>query len=303
MCAAFPSVSPAQTGFIPVTNARLYYRVIGRGQPLLVLHGGPDFDHTYLLPDMDRLSGPFRLIYYDQRGRGRSAGGVQPEEVTMRSEVEDLESVRKYFELESAAVVGHSWGALLALEYALQHPQRVSHLILLNTAPVSHEDYLLLRQDRRTRAAADIEKLKVLALDARYRQGDPATVAAYYRIHFRAALKHPEHLETVIQRLRSSFAQEGILKARAIEKHLLNETWLSSEYDLLPKLQHLTIPTLIIHGEDDFIPVECAAHVAQAIPGARFALLKECGHFSYLECPEEACEQIRSFFQINNSSS
>jgi proline iminopeptidase len=303
MCSALQLIPPnTQEGFVSVRNARLYYRGIGQGQPTIILHGGPDFDHRYLLPDMDRLSNTFRLIYYDQRGRGKSAENVQPEDVTMRSEIEDLESLRKYFELDSVVLVGHSWGGVLAMEYALRHPDRVSHLILMNTAPASHDDYLMLRQDRHTRAAADIEKLKARAVDAKYREGDPDTVAAYYRIHFRAALKKPEHLETVIRRLRSSFTKAGILNARAIEKRLMDETWLSSEYDLLPRLQRLHTATLVIHGEDDFIPVECAAHVAEAIPGARFSSLKECGHFSFLECPDEVQKEINEFYYMNNIS-
>lgn len=288
--------TPPREGYIPVGNAKLYYRETGQGQPLLILHGGPDFDHTYLLPDMDRLSDGFRLIYYDQRGRGKSAENVQPEEVTIQSEVEDIEALRKYFQLETMAVLGHSWGGVLALEYALHHPNHVSHLILMNAAPVSHEDYLLLRQDRRERSPADIEKLKALFSDAKYQEGGPDAVAAYYRIHFRAALLQPRHLEKVIRSLRASFTKEGILKARLIEKRLVHETWLSSEYNLLPKLEGLHIPTLVIYGDHDFIPVDCAAHIAQAIPGARFVVLKECGHFSYLECPDEVRREIDKFF-------
>src|SRR5712692_491665 len=114
---------------IPVGNASLYAREIGRGQPIIVLHGGPDFDHSYLLPDLDRLADAFRLIYYDQRGRGRSADDVQPEDVTLTSDIDDLDRVRQHFHLQSPALLGHSWGTVLALEYALRHPEQVSHLI------------------------------------------------------------------------------------------------------------------------------------------------------------------------------
>ncbi len=286
-------------GYIPVGDTKLYYREIGHGHPLLIFHGGPDFDHTYLLPEMDRLSDRFRLIYYDQRGRGKSAENVQPEEVTIESEVKDIEALREYFQLETLAVLGHSWGAVLALEYALRHPQRVSRLILMNAAPVSHEDYLLLRRDRRARSPDDIEQLQILFSEAKYQAGDPDTVAVYYRIHFRAALRQPEHLEKVIHSLRASFTKEGILKARAVEKQLMHETWLSNEFDLLPELSQLDIPTLVMHSDHDFIPVECAAHIAQAIPQARFVLLKECGHFSYLECPREVRKEIDRFFGNN----
>lgn len=298
MCAAFQSEQSApREGTIPVRNADLYYREIGQGQPLIILHGGPDFDHRYLLPDMDRLSDRFRLIYYDQRGRGKSAVSVLPEDVSLQSEIEDLEILREYFQLDSVALLGHSWGGVMAMEYALHHSDRVSHLILMNTAPASADDFIRLQQHRRKRAAADLEKLNTLASDGEYLQGDPATVAEYYRIHFGATLRQPEHLETLINSLRSSFTKEVILKAREIEKRLLNETWLSNEYNLLPRLEGLSIPTLIIHGEYDHIPVDCAVHVAEAIPTAHFALLKDCGHFSYLECPNEVRAEIVDFFK------
>jgi proline iminopeptidase len=289
----------AREGTISVKNAELYYREVGQGQPIIILHGGPDFDHTYLLPDMDRLSNTFHLIYYDQRGRGKSATNVQPEEVSIESEMQDLERVREHFELESVSVLGHSWGGLLAMEYALRHPKHVSHLILMNTAPASADDFVLLLQHRGQRPAADVARLNALSADARYQEGDPDAVAEYYRNHFRATLRQEEHLEKLIESLRSSFTKEGILKARKIEERLIHETWLSSEYNLMPDLQQLTMPALIIHGDHDHIPVECAAHIAEAIPGTRFALLKECGHFSYLEYPDDVRKELIDFFRAN----
>jgi proline iminopeptidase len=306
MCASFrPNQAVPREGYVAVKNsdpslrstASIYYRDMGQGQPVIILHGGPDFDHSYLLPDMDRLSDSFRLIYYDQRGRGKSAANVRPEDVTIQSDVEDLESLRKYLKLESATVLGHSWGGLLAMEYALRHPDRMSHLVLMNTAPASRDDYMLFRQERRKNAAADVEKLTAMSSTARYQEGNVETDLDYYRIHFRATIRQPEHLERVIKSLRSYFTKEGILKAREIEDRLMNETWLSSEYDLLPELKRLSVPTLVIHGDYDFVPVECAVHIAQAIPEARFVLLRDCGHFSYIECPDEVRKAIATFFR------
>ncbi|HXQ35123.1 MAG TPA: alpha/beta fold hydrolase [Anaerolineales bacterium] len=268
MCAKLSNQHAIREGYVRAENANLYFREIGHGQPIIILHGGPDFDHTYLLPDLDRLSDSFRLIYYDQRGLGKSADNVQPVDVTLQSDVEDMEYIREHFQLESFSVLGHSWGGVLAMKYAIRHPEHVSHLILMSTAPASHGDYILLREDRRMRAPANIEMLKARSTDAMYQKGDPDTEAAYYRIHFNAALRQPEHLEEVIKRLRSSFTTEGILKAREIEERLMHETWLSSDYDLLPRLKQLGISTLVIHGDYDIVPVECAIHLAQAIPGA-----------------------------------
>jgi pimeloyl-ACP methyl ester carboxylesterase len=76
----------------------------------------------------------------------------------------------------------------------------------------------------------------------------------------------------------------------------MNETWLSDQYDLLPKLEILRIPTLVIYGDHDFIPAECAAHIARAIPKAHLVTLKDCGHFSYLECPDAVRKDIQDSF-------
>jgi proline iminopeptidase len=131
---------------VPVPGASLYARTIGQGRPMIVLHGGPDFDQAYLLPDLDRLKDVFQLIYYDQRGRGRSADNVQPPDVTLSSDIEDIDRVRRHFRLDAPVILGHSWGTVLALEYARRYPTRVSHLVLMNPAPVSAKDFALLRE-------------------------------------------------------------------------------------------------------------------------------------------------------------
>ena len=244
---------------------------------------------------MDRLSDTFRLIYYDQRGRGKSAGNVQPEDVSIESEIDDLEGLREYCQLDSVAVLGHSWGGVLAMEYAIRQPHRVSHLILMNAAPASHDDLILFRQERRKLEAGNLEELKVLSATAQYEAGDLETDAEYYRIHFRATLRQPEHLERVVKSLRLSFTPESIRKARAIENRLYGQTWLLSQYDLLPKLERLSIPALVIRGDYDFVPAACAEHIAQAIPGARLVVLRECGHFAFLERPDEVRKALAGF--------
>ena len=84
----------ARERYLTRGTARLYVREIGRGEPIVVLHGGPDFDHEYLLPDMDRLADSFRLVYYDQRGRGRSFSGRPADEVDLAGEIDDLDAIR-----------------------------------------------------------------------------------------------------------------------------------------------------------------------------------------------------------------
>ena len=129
---------------LPVGAASLYAREVGRGRPLIVLHGGPDFDQAYLRPELDELADTYRLIYYDQRGRGQSAENVRPEDVTLASDLEDLDKVRRYFRLDAPVLLAHSWGTVLALEFALRNPTLVSHLVLMNPARVSQAQVAML---------------------------------------------------------------------------------------------------------------------------------------------------------------
>jgi proline iminopeptidase len=283
-------------GSAPVENATLFYREIGQGRPIIIIHGGPDFDHTYLLPDMDRLSDSYRLIYYDQRGRGKSAPETHPHTVSLKTEVEDLEGLRKHLQLDSVVVLGHSWGGLLAMQYAIHYPQRVSHLILMNTASASQADYQILRKEVLGRKSVYQNEINAITSTAEYQEGDPDAVTAYYRIHYQVTIKQPEHLERLMVNMRANFTKDAILRGRAIEDQLYKETWLSREFDFFPDLKQLTTPTLVIHGDYDFVPAECAEHIAESIPGAHFVLLKDCGHFSYLESPDEVRQALADFF-------
>jgi proline iminopeptidase len=297
-----PELPAVRTSFIGEGLSRLYVRDLGRGLPIVVVHGGPDFDHEYLLPDLDRLAGRYHLVYYDQRGRGRSFSGQSPEHVTIASETDDLDRVREWTTHARIAVLGHSWGGLLALEYAIRHPDRVSHLIVLNPAPVSHQDALTFgRSLTAGRTPQQTARMDALRTDPAYMAGDIAADAEYHRIHFSTAVRVPAHLDQVIRRLRLGFTPEGLVAARRIEAALYGQTWSREGYDLLPALRSLRNPTLVIHGDHDFIPVEVARRIASAIPDARLAILQDCGHFAYLEQPELVEAAISNLLDASGS--
>jgi proline iminopeptidase len=284
--------STAREGRFAARGAELYYRDIGRGMAILAIHGGPDFDHQYLLPELDRLADSRRLVYYAQRGRGASLGNVRPKDVTLASEIEDVDALRAHLGLESVALLGHSWGGVLAMEYAIRHPERTSHLILMSTGPASADDYAFLREERLRTTPHDMERLLALSATKEYRAGDVAADLAYYRVHFQSTLPSPELRERLVQSLRTNFTPAGILAARGIEERLMHETWRSRGYDLFPQLARLHVPTLVLYGERDLVPVECARRIAEAIPGARFVRLGGVGHFAYLEAPEAVREIV-----------
>lgn len=120
-------------GFCQVNDdVDLFYRTVGEGdQTVVFLHGGPGFCLEYLLPDVQPLARNRRLLLYDQRSSGRSTLIRDPSRNTVDDMVEDLEAIRKSFELSELTLVGHSWGSLLAGLYAVEYPSNVNRMVLI----------------------------------------------------------------------------------------------------------------------------------------------------------------------------
>ena len=195
-------------------------------------------------------------------------------------------------------MIGHSWGAVLALEYALRHPTRVSHLILMNPAPVSASDLAVFRKSYLDQLGADMDQQRAISGSPAYQAGDPDAVAARYRIHFKHALRRSADYERLMATMKTGFVsqgKEGILLARAVEDRLMLDTWQKPGYDLQPHLRRLNIPTLVVTGADDFIPVAISSHIAAAIPGAKLVTIPGCGHFGYLECAADVRSALAAF--------
>ena len=99
-----------------------------------------------------------------------------------------------------------------------------------------------------------------------------------------------------------SQGKNGIVKARAVEDQLVRDTWQLAGYDLIPKLRSLRIPTLIIAGAHDFIPVEIAERITRAIPSAKLVTIRDCGHFAYLECAIEVRKALDDFVRATGGT-
>ena len=121
---------------VELNGVRIYTRRVGDGPPVVVLHGGPGAHHDYLLPQYDRLALGRTLLYYDQRGGGRSPV-PRDTPVGWREHVADLEALRDRWGLERVTLLGYSWGGLLAVLYALEHPARIGRLALVSSAPIT----------------------------------------------------------------------------------------------------------------------------------------------------------------------
>src|SRR5438034_10135244 len=107
----------------------------------------------------------------------------------------------------------------------------------------------------RRKLGADMDRQREIVASAAYKEGEPETVAARYRLHFKPALKRPEDYEKLMARMKAGFisqGKEGIVKARAVENRLMRDTWEADGYDLLPRLRTRRIPAVGISGDHDF---------------------------------------------------
>lgn len=286
----------AREHYLPVSTGRLYARQLGAGRPLVVLHGGPALDHQYLLPEMDALASDFAVTYYAQRGRGASYSGEVPGDVDIRSELADLDLVRAQTGDDPVVLLGHSWGGLLALEYAAAHPHHLTHLVLLNPAPISSAGYEELKREWRTRRTAEQTRvLSALAQDPEYLAGDLAKDAAAGRAHFASTVADSAQLDELIRRCQANFEPESLRAARAIGAKLTAATWGNREYDPLARSRPLAVSTLVITAENDFIPLTVMREIVEAVPGARLEIIEGAGHFPYLERLERLAELITGF--------
>jgi proline iminopeptidase len=266
-----------------VRGVDLFIRRIGSGPPTVVLHGGPGAHHDYLLPGFDALARNRELIYYDQRGGGRSP---VPREtpVGWREQVADLEALRAAWGFDQLTLAGYSWGGLLGLLYALEHPGRVGRLALISPAPTWRRARERFEQtfSRRNLEPAFQEERRRLR-ESGLRESDPA---AFQQRIFELSVA-PYFFDPARARELTPFRVTGRTQ---------EEVWSSlGDYDLRPRLPTLRgAPAVILHGEEDPIPIEAARTAAELI-GAEFHPIPRCGHVPYVEALGEFVRVLDGF--------
>ena len=265
-----------------VRGVTFFERRVSSGPPTVVLHGGPGAHHDYLLPGFDALAAGRELIYYDQRGGGRSPVS-RDTPVGWREHVADLEGLRQIWGLEQLVLAGYSWGGLLALLFAIEHPERVSRLALVSPAPAWREarDEFERRFGERN-LAPGLQELRAELRESGLRERDPGQYSQrLFELSVSAYFHDPQRAREL-----TPFRVTGRTQ---------QEVWASlGEFDLRPALSRLTIPAIVLHGESDPIPIQASRDVAELL-GAEFLALPECGHVPYVEAFDDFVGAMHGF--------
>jgi len=275
---------------VAVGDLRLFVDVVGRGRPLALMHGGPGADHWTLLP-FRRLSDQFTVVFYDHRCNGRSTG-VPVTSMTWENLTADADALRERLGFATWAVLGHSFGGHVALEYALRYPNRLSHLILLDTGGDSwwaqeHAPELLARRG--------FSRTKV-ELARRWFNGRTAPWEFYPTLMRLGAAYDPHTswlsaVRTIVAERRS--------KARP-EAQIFGFGRLMEGWTVMDRLGEIRVPTLVMAGRDDFVfPPEHQGQLAAAIPGARLEIIERAGHNPQDEQTAAVMKAVRDFLRAD----
>jgi proline iminopeptidase len=272
-------------------GVRLFFDVEGAGlvvdgaamreRPTLVLlHGGPGFDHASFKPAFSALTDVAQVVYYDHRGQGRSDRD-KPANWNLATWVDDVVRFCDALGIEHPIVLGNSFGGMVAMAYGARHPGHAAKLVLSSTS--AHKV--------NTRVHAMFERLggpEARAVSERFWDGEPSTESRdeYMRVCLPLYTQNPGYLSGTA--------------TRTVFNYELMDHWRPEHraMDLLPELASITVPTLVLAGEmDPVCPVEDAEEIAAALPQdlVRFERLAGCGHGSFRDKPEETFAILRDF--------
>ncbi len=262
-----------------------WYRIAGpsTAPTLIYVHGGPcGSSYQFEQGAGSLLERDFRIIYYDQRGCGRSER-VEPESVTMNQLVMDLEEVRAQLAPNQVFLLGSSFGGEIAMEYALRHSQHVQALLLEGSSIGDFQR--MARLQIRKLSGTTMSSLTESEYYAAWQNADPSQVD---RLLF--------HQESSARRVRKIWSRETWKPSVAIQRRLL--TAKHEGASPLERIRALRVPTLVLVGRYDFSTgVDMSRDIAKAVPGAKLVIFENSAHFVHSEEPEKYREEILRFTQ------
>jgi len=295
-------VYPIQEGLVDAHGVLIYYKTVGRGAPLVIVHGGPGASHDYFLPYLLPLARQNRLIFIDERGSGRSEKLDDPKGYTVENMVEDLEDVRRGLGLGTISLLGHSYGGVLAQAYAFKYQANLSHLLLCSTfhsTRALNEVFVKMKQAMPPDLRARIDGMEKLGL---YGHGRDYEKNRYTDDYMKAAWgegyfpylyqRHPDPNynptdtgNTSWDLYREMWGSHG--------EFIIDGNLVSAEYaDRLPTIR---VPTLITAGDHDESDPSIAREMHDKIPGSKLVIYPQSGHMTFVDQPVLFVQSVNEF--------
>lgn len=291
----------AQQGYFSGADSlQLFYQFQGQGpDTLIMIHGGPGMDAAYMIADFEPLAKNHVLLYYDQRGGGKSALPDTANAISslhIDRHVADLEALRKYFSLSSFNLLGHSFGSIIAGKYAVAFPDKVKSMILIGAVPPYAGDFAS-RYDKSLNgrlSTAELKKLDSLTNEMISGSDPRSACTAYWKIAMKPRIA--EGLDVSIIKGDCCSAPEEAI--RYGYKYTSAITFASlGNWDFREGLKKVNAPTLLIHGEEESIPMDMIEEWTTVLPHSELKKIAKASHFPYVEQPLEVWPLLESFIE------
>lgn len=300
--AASPATYPIEQGFVDAGGVLVYYEAVGRGEPLVVLHGGPGASHDYFLPHLLPLARDNRLVFLDERGSGRSERLEDASRYTVAAMADDVEAVRKALHLGRVNLLGHSYGGVLAQEYALKYPKSLRKLVLCSTFHSTRAMNHVFDTMKEGMPAELRERIAGLEAAGLFGKGADYRKRRYTDEYMTAAWGEGYFPYLYVRRPDPGFDPLAVgnmswdLYRTMWGSHgefVIDGNLVSAEYaDRLPSLE---VKTLITVGDHD----ECAPSISREmqalIPGSKLVVFPESGHMTFVDQPELFVQAVNGF--------
>jgi len=293
-----------EEGFIDAHGVLIYYAEIGRGAPLMILHGGPGASHDYFLPYLLPLARHNKLIFIDERGSGKSEKLEDPSGYTVENMVEDVEAVRQGLKLGKMSLLGHSYDGVLAQAYALKYQKNLSHLILCSTFYSTSEMNRVFQKELASMDPQARQKIAALEKDGLYGKGKPWQKGRY-PADYMAAAWGDGYFPYLYQK-RPDANYDPVANG-VISWDLYREMWGSNGEFVIDgnlksveygdRLQTITVPTLITAGDHDECDPVQSKEMQQKIAGAKLVILPQSGHMTFVDQPAMYLKAVGDFLK------
>ena len=265
----------------------LFVREFGRGDTVLVLHGGWGAEHSYLIDPFIKLANNYHFIFYDQRGSLRSQ--CPDSLISVDNHIKDVERIRKATGQDKLLIIGHSMGGFLGMSYMDKYPDRVNGLLLIASAPAKGNVENLTKNiqepalKRWTRQEV-IDTLEANGLDEEiqdyYTDKQRGT---WHRITFAALNLH--HIKNW-RKVKSAFFHNG--KSASIAA-----TSGPHEWNFIEALQNANFPITAIHGDDDYLPLKYQKEWIPGVPSSELIVINNAGHLCWIDKPIKFEDEVR----------
>jgi len=297
------AVFPIEEGLVDAHGVLIYYTTVGRGAPLMIVHGGPGASHDYFLPYLLPLARTNKLIFIDERGSGRSEKLEDTTQYTVENMVEDVEAVRQALGLGKINLLGHSYGGVLAQAYALKYQQNLTHLILGSTFQSTSAMNEVLAHEKQNMAPDERAKLENFEKAGLFGKGKVWENNRYPNDY--AALAWGDGYFPFLYQRRPDPNYDPVAGNTTLSWDLYREMWGShgefvidgnlKSVEYTDRLSSIHVPTLMICGDHDESDPSLSRTMHEKIAGSKLVIVPQSGHMTFVDQPNLFIKSVDDF--------